>query len=145
MGRQRAGKGQAKGRQRATIEEGNKGIREEVSLSFSKENDCRTDVQRVIEAWNSIPELNSVTRISSDSQRYQRLKTRISEYGVEGVLSAIDKIKSSDFLLGKKEPVEWFTFDWFVKPNNFPKVMDGNYDKKVSGKSKVEEWLNGTN
>ena len=29
---------------------------------------------------------------------------------------------------------QWqITFDWFVRPNNFPKVLDGNYDDKKSG------------
>ena len=45
-------------------------------------------------------------------------------------MKAIEKIKGSSFLQGKsKSRRPWvITFDWFVLPNNFPKVLDGNYD-----------------
>ena len=46
------------------------------------------------------------------------------------MLTAIEKIKSSDFLCGKGGKGWVITFDWFVKPNNFIKVLEGNYDNK---------------
>ena len=46
-------------------------------------------------------------------------------------MQAIDNIKNSDYLQGKVN--DWkITFDWFVKPNNFPKVLEGNYNNKSS-------------
>ena len=56
------------------------------------------------------------------------LHARIAEYGVEEVLTAIEKIRNSAFLKGQN-PKGWvITFEWFVRPNNFPKVLEGNYD-----------------
>ena len=55
------------------------------------------------------------------------LKARLKEYGEDDVLKAIGMVKESDFLISKG--CEWFNFDWFVRPNNFPKVLEGNYNK----------------
>ena len=68
------------------------------------------------------------------------LRARVNEYGVDEVLKAIEKVRNSDFLKGSRDFI--ITFDWFVKPNNFPKVLEGNYDnrnsKGGSGSSSVE-------
>lgn len=94
---------------------------------------CRPDVQQVVDAWNSLG-LQKVTRIVTDSQRGKWLKKRISDYGLSEVLRAIDMIRISSFLQGKNSNGWQITFDWFVRPNNFPKVLEGNYtDKMPSG------------
>lgn len=106
-------------------------------LTPSKEGVCRTkDVRRIIEAWNSLG-LQQIQKITADSSRGKMLKARVAEYGVDEVLRAIEKVRNSDFLRGSKDFL--ITFEWFVKPNNFPKVLEGNYDnrggKKESGTS----------
>lgn len=106
-------------------------IDKEDILLDSKESNCRTDVQRCLNAWNSLEKfgIKKVSRLTSASQRYQMLSKRISEYGVESVLTAIENVKNSDFLQGKtNKRAEWFDFEWFVRPNNFPKVLEGKYD-----------------
>ena len=52
---------------------------------------------------------------------------RIREYGISNVLTAMDRVAASDFLQGKNNKGWVITFDWFVLPNNFPKVFEGNY------------------
>lgn len=97
-------------------------------LTPSKEGVCRTkDVRRIIEAWNSLG-LQQIQKITADSSRGKMLKARVAEYGVDEVLRAIEKVRSSDFLRGSKDFL--ITFEWFVKPNNFPKVLEGNYDNR---------------
>ena len=60
------------------------------------------------------------------------------------MLEAIDKIKESDYLQGKSN--NWqITFDWFIRPNNFPKVLDGNYDNRkhnagAAKKTVFDDW-----
>lgn len=107
--------------------------------SVSNEIVCQTDVQRVLEAWNSLNEfgIQSVSQLSAESKRYKGLKARIAEYGIDEVLNAIERIKQSDFLRGKKTDFI-INFDWFVKPNNFPKVHDGNYDNKQCNSSRQQ-------
>jgi hypothetical protein len=92
-----------------------------------------SDARRCLDAWNTLSQhgIKPVSRMSSNSTRFKCLVARISEYGVDNVLKAIEKVAQSDFLQGKTNTnAGWFNFDWFVKPNNFPKVLDGNYDNK---------------
>ena len=70
------------------------------------------------------------------------LHARIAEYGADAVLEAIEKIRGSDFLKGQNAKGWLITFEWFVKPNNFPKVLEGNYDR-VQGTSGAPTTKNG--
>lgn len=103
-------------------------IREEnTNMSVSNETDCSTDVQRILDSWNAIDGIPKVQKLSPDSKRGKSLGARIKEYGVEKVLEAIAEIPESSFLTGKAKKQFKITFDWFVLPNNFPKVLEGNY------------------
>ena len=89
---------------------------------------CRAnDARRVLEAWNSLG-LQQISRLTAGSKRSTMLHARIREYGTDAVLKAIEKIRNSDFLKGQNAKGWVITFEWFVKPNNFPKVLEGNYD-----------------
>lgn len=107
--------------------------------SNSSELDCQTqDVRRVLEAWNELGTygIQSVRQLDSTTKRYSMLKQRIKQYGIDDVLTAIDNIKVSDFLQGKHNGKPWqITFDWFVRPNNFPKVLEGNYSGNTSNQT----------
>ena len=81
----------------------------------------------VLEKWNSIA-VNPIR--SLNGSRETHLKERIRENGLETVLEAIDHISKSDFLQGKNSRGWTITFDWFVNPTNFQKVLEGNYDRK---------------
>lgn len=107
----------------------------------SKDAVCRTDVQRIIDNWNTLG-LSQLKTIKAGTQRYEMLKKRIKDYGVDAVLEAIGKIRQSSFLTGNNKNGWVITFDWFVKPNNFPKVYEGNYD---DGQARKERMSNGTN
>jgi len=98
---------------------------EKNSNTVSNDTVRSTDVQRVIDAWNSLPGLSRITKLVSGSQRYEWLKVRIRDYGIDDVLKAIDNIRYSPFLLGKGKGGWTITYDWFVRPNNCPKVRDG--------------------
>ena len=97
-------------------------------LTTSDEVVCRTkDVRRIVEAWNSL-NLQQLTKVTADSIRGKMLKARIKDYGVDGVLNAIENVRKSEFLNGNNSKGWLITFEWFVKPNNFTKVLEGNYD-----------------
>lgn len=92
-------------------------------------------VRRVVDAWNSLSEygIRRVSRLHSGSKRYNSLIARLNEYGEDEVMHAIENVKHSDFLQGKEHGKSWvITFDWFVLPSNFPKVLEGNYDNRKS-------------
>lgn len=98
-------------------------------------------VRRIVEKWNSLSEygIRRVSRLNSGSKRYNSLISRLNEYGEEEVMKAIENIKHSDFLQGKEPGKSWeITFDWFVLPSNFPKVLEGNYENRNSGDKKLK-------
>lgn len=94
---------------------------------------CRTgDVRRVVEAWNSLG-INPIMKITGSSTRGGMLRARISEYGVDAVVNAIAQINDSSFLKGQNKSGWTVSFDWFVRPNNFLKVMEGRYGDSPHG------------
>lgn len=94
----------------------------------------RTQREIVMEAWASlIPYgVKNVSVIHDGSKRATELRARLNQYGLPKVLEAIERIKQSDFLVGKNQKGWVITFDWFILPSNFPKVLEGNYDRKAT-------------
>lgn len=96
---------------------------------------CRTkDVRRITEAWNSLG-LQQLRKVTSDSIRGGMLRARVNEYGPDVVLEAIENVRSSSFLKGQNGDGWVITFEWFVKPNNFVKVLEGNYNDRTGRES----------
>ena len=117
-------------------------------FTVSKDTVSRTDVQRAVEEWNSLAVygLKPVSKLTSGTKRAKCLNARIKEYGIDEVVAAIERIKNSDFLKGNNKRGWMITFDWFVLPNNFPKVHDGYYENSTpqpqngGSQSLVEEF-----
>ena len=61
-------------------------------------------------------------------KRLTVLKARAREYGEAALKEAVQKAVKSDFLNGKNNKGFVASFDWIMRPNNFPKVLEGNYD-----------------
>ena len=113
--------------------------KEEVVV-VSDETTCRTqDVRPIIDAWNSLG-MTQLMKLSLSSSRGKMLKARINDYGIDGVVSAINRIGCSTFLRGQNSRNWQITFDWFVKPNNFVKVYEGNYDDRTVSTSRLD-WI----
>lgn len=107
----------------------------------SNDTICQTqDVRRVVDKWNELEKygIASIKKLSSGSNRYRMLNARIKQFSLDDVITAIEKIKHSSFLQGKSDSRRpWvITFDWFVKPNNFPKVLEGQYSDKKDGQGR---------
>lgn len=100
--------------------------------TVSKDTVCPTDVERIMEKWNTLEGITPIKSIKADTKRHDMLKKRIKQYGVEAILEAIEQIRHSSFLMGQSKDGWMITFDWFIKPNNFPKVAEGNYADKQS-------------
>ena len=101
----------------------------------SKDPICRPkDVRRIVEEWNKVG-VNPVMKVTLDSTRGKMLRARVKEYGVDKVIEAINRISSSPFLMGSNDRGWQITFEWFVKPNNFIKVLEGNYDARQGSSS----------
>ena len=122
-------------------------------LIVSKDTIRQTDVQRIIDEWNTLEEfgINPVKRMTS--KREQAVKARIRQNHMDDILEAIENIRHSSFLQGQNKEGWMITFDWFLKPGNFAKVFEGNYLDKAGSKpqsymekiqnrvSEVDNWV----
>ena len=108
----------------------NTDINTDVSLTVSNDTVRRTDVQRVAEHWNQLAAygVKPVISINHGAKRFDMLRARVRSYGIDKILEAIENIKKSSFLCGSGQKGWVITFDWFVRPNNFIKVLEGNYE-----------------
>lgn len=130
-----------------------KEIEEENDLIVSKDTIRQTDVQRIIDEWNTLEEfgITPVKRITP--KREQAVKARIRQNHMDDILEAIENIRHSSFLQGQNKEGWMITFDWFLKPGNFAKVFEGNYLDKSGNKpqsymekiqnrvSEVDNWV----
>lgn len=76
--------------------------------------------------------IKPIKAITDGTKRAEHLKTRVREYGREAIFLMIDKAAASKFLNGYNKKGFTATFDWLILPNNFIKVLEGNYDNQTS-------------
>lgn len=90
----------------------------------------RVPFQEIVNLYNqTCPSLPSV-RAVSDTRR-KLIRSRYHESGLDEIKMVFEKAEASDFLTGRKHPY-WTGcgFDWLMRPTNFLKVLEGNYDNK---------------
>ena len=104
-----------------------------VTVTLGNETDKnridKNRIDKIILLWNNL-ELNQLRNINKTTLRYKMLKARIEEYSIEDVEQAMENISNSSFLKGNNDKNWIITFDWLIKPNNFIKVLEGNYTDK---------------
>jgi hypothetical protein len=84
--------------------------------------------QRILDAWNKLP-LRKFTGLVPLLQK--KLDYLLERYGEETIVNTVERIGSSDFLLGKKAGRTWtVTLGWLLEPGNFAKVLAENYFDK---------------
>lgn len=114
---------------------------------------CQNDIQKIITEWNTLEEFGITPVKRLTPKRDKLLKSRIRSNSVDDMLIAIDNIRRSTFLQGQNSRAWMITFDWFLNPGNFVKVLEGNYLDKSGNKpqsymekiqnrvSEVDNWV----
>lgn len=105
----------------------------------SEEESNQLTYQWLVDTWNELEPygIAPIKGIAKGSMRAKYVKARMREFGKENIVLAIENVKQSDFLLGRTNyNSSFFNFDWFIRPTNFVKVLDGNYNSKADNK----EW-----
>ena len=94
--------------------------------AYVEKEDLRIDYGKLAQYWNE--KTKGVFGIveSIENNRRKMVRARIRDKGKKAFMEAIDKVCASTFLAG----AAWFNFDWLIRPNNFDKVMSGNFDNK---------------
>lgn len=91
----------------------------------------RVDYELVARMYNdtcvSFPHLTTLSEA-----RKKAIKARLNKYTLDDLQRVFDLAEASDFLKGNNSRNWSATFDWLMKDTNIAKVLDGNYNNKVS-------------
>lgn len=94
----------------------------------------KEDIYTCISKWNEIcVDYPKVIKADSGSTRYKTIKARLDEYGLDKITEVFTKVQASSFLKGEGNRGWQASFDWVMKPSNFMKVLEGNYDGTIKG------------
>lgn len=91
-----------------------------------QEKQDSVNYEELAKYWNDTTKGVYGKLLSIDHNRRKMTSARIKEYGKDKFAEAIRKASKSEYL----KSVAWFNFDWMIKPNNFPKLLEGNYDER---------------
>jgi len=89
-------------------------------------------IKEAVDYWNQTAAKAGWKQVSKlNDARRDHLRNRLREHGLDGWQAAINRAAISPYLAGT-DPPGWFAFDWIIKPTNFLKVWEGNYDRSRS-------------
>lgn len=109
-----------------------------------KKEEQRIPKKEIMEEWNKLGEpIKKIQALNPGTSRYKHLKARIKEFGEEKVIETMKSIDSSRFLKGENSYKWVVNFDWFVKPVNFAKILEGRYTNEAMGlvNNSTDEYL----
>tara|TARA_A200000113_G_scaffold42735_2_gene34682 strand:+ start:1334 stop:2032 length:699 start_codon:yes stop_codon:yes gene_type:complete len=93
------------------------------------------DFSEAVEMYNSIG-LSKVLKLTES--RKKSLNARLTDCGgLEGWVDCMERVRASDFLMGRSKTPWKATFDFIITESKFVKIMEGAYDNN-NQQSKVE-------
>lgn len=102
----------------------------EIALTENPKKGDRKILNDVVEEFNRVvSRLPKVTALTP--KRRGIIQQRIKEHGREAVSVCFFKAGKSDFLCGVNDRGWMASFDWILKPENFVKILEGNFDSKT--------------
>ncbi len=110
------------------VKEDMSGLKPDAPPSPEDEEDkiLQIDYGKLAEYWNEKTKGRFGKILYIENNRRKLVRARIRMYGKRAFMEAIDKVCASEYL----DSQTWFNFDWLIRPNNFDKVMSGNFDNK---------------
>lgn len=97
-----------------------------------KPKPAKTDLQFLIDRFNEKCDKLPKVKALSDTRK-TALKNRIDEYGIEQIEVVFELVSESNFLNGENNTGFTASIDWVLKPQNFIKILEGNYKNKPNG------------
>jgi len=61
-------------------------------------------------------------------KRKKAVKARVSEHGKLSIMTVLQNVENSKFLLGHNDNNWRCDFDWIFRPTNYVKILEGNYN-----------------
>lgn len=127
-----------------------KSVTTEIELEKETETDSESplppagesECAEVVSRFNSIcASLNKVSRMTEP--RRKAVQSALQAVGQEKLTELFHKAEASDFLT-KRNSSGWKAgFDWLMKPENYTKVLEGNYDNRNSAQTVQTDYTNG--
>ena len=106
---------------------------EEISKVAMVKKECDIDFNKLAEYFNSKLPSNGMPQVRSITpKRKAAILAREKEHGKNAIIQVIDNATESSFLNGDNNRGFIASFDWIFRPNNFPKVLEGNYAKRTT-------------
>ena len=107
-------------------------------------NQNEIDFEKLCELWNqqmienscTIPQIQRIT-----DRRKQAVLSRLREFSKDDILKVIENCARSDFLNGRNNRNFIASFDWAFLPNNFIKILEGNYNNKFENNPSYQNGL----
>lgn len=87
--------------------------------------------EQIVTEWNTNKTTKNIFRIDPMSARAENALACVELVGFQKFLEVIGSADNQGFFQKRFQNGKPITFDWFVKPENFTKVIEGNY---------AEEW-----
>ena len=104
---------------------------EDIEKDKDKEGDKREKCQKIVDIFNSLCPSFPKVKFLSDSM-ISNISNLVERFPESDISTAFQKCEKSSFLKGKN-PRKWkASFDWIIKPQNLPKILNGNYDDEIT-------------
>lgn len=105
---------------------------ESVKVAMVKK-ECDIDFNKLAKYFNSKLPSNGMPQVRSITpKRKAAILAREKEHGKDAIIQVIDNATESSFLNGDNNRGFVASFDWIFRPNNFPKVLEGNYARRTT-------------
>jgi hypothetical protein len=105
---------------------------ESVKVAMVKK-ECDIDFNKLAEYFNSKLPSNGMPQVRRITpKRKAAILAREKEHGKNAIIQVIDNATESSFLNGDNNRGFVASFDWIFRPNNFPKVLEGNYARRTT-------------
>ena len=96
-----------------------------------KEGDKKEKCQKIVDIFNSLCPSFPKVKFLSDSM-ISNISNLVERFPEPDISTAFQKCEKSSFLKGNN-PRKWkASFDWIIKPQNLPKILNGNYDDEIT-------------
>ena len=107
----------------------------EVEVEVERKEIYREIIENYKKYCPDMPEIKILT-----DQRKKAINARIKEHGKETIKQVLEIAGRSDFLNGGNDKKWKANFDWIMKPLNFVKIMEGNYNNNKQHDLSKIDW-----
>ena len=113
------------------------------STPSQKKPQKQVPYQKILEMYYELcPHMSAERPVNKYTDEIKKsVKARFSEYSLEDFETVFRKAEASDFLNNRSDVTFQASFDWLMRPKNFSKALNGNFDNIAK---KPKEVIKGT-